>query len=133
MLVNVTGRDGARTYHVPMTYRGAPLVGADAALIGQAAHGVLGRRWIYDGDADPVLRDQLTRLLRGDSLPQHQSRSNEVDNRVRVSTTTDVDEAARAGIVRVLQAGGVPPRVGVTATWTAPDGSAVTGTVVAAG
>ncbi len=39
---------------VPLTYRGAPLDGADAALIGTTEHSVLGTRWVYDGCGDPV-------------------------------------------------------------------------------
>jgi len=34
---------------VPLTYRGAPLDGAEDALVGTTEHGVLGRRWVYDG------------------------------------------------------------------------------------
>jgi hypothetical protein len=52
-------------YLVPMTYRGSPLAGADADLIGTAEHGVLGRRWIYDGTHDPVLLAQLAELIQG--------------------------------------------------------------------
>ncbi len=43
-----------RLLHVPMTYRGAPLEGADEHLVGTIDHSVLGRRWVYDGPADPV-------------------------------------------------------------------------------
>ncbi|ANP71741.1 CG0192-related protein [Cryobacterium arcticum] len=39
---------------VPVTYRNAPLAGADAALIGTTEHSVLGKRWVYDGAGDPV-------------------------------------------------------------------------------
>jgi len=39
---------------VPVTYRNAPLEGADAALIGTTEHSVLGKRWVYDGTGDPV-------------------------------------------------------------------------------
>ena len=39
---------------VPVTYRNAPLPGADAWLIGTMDHSVLGKRWVYDGVADPV-------------------------------------------------------------------------------
>ena len=38
----------------PLTYRGAPLAGADEHLIGTSEHSVLGRRWAYDGCGDPV-------------------------------------------------------------------------------
>jgi hypothetical protein len=39
---------------VPLTYRGAPLPGAEEHLLGTMEHTVLGRRWVYDGCADPV-------------------------------------------------------------------------------
>lgn len=41
-------------YQVPLTYRGAPLDGAEAWLVGTCEHSVLGRRWVYDGCGDPV-------------------------------------------------------------------------------
>ncbi|MBF5082718.1 hypothetical protein [Quadrisphaera sp. INWT6] len=43
-----------RVLHVPVTYRGAPLDGADDALITTMEHTALGQRWVYDGCADPV-------------------------------------------------------------------------------
>lgn len=39
---------------VPLTYRGAPLEGAEAFLLGTMDHSVLGKRWVYDGPGDPV-------------------------------------------------------------------------------
>ncbi|MCR6491622.1 CG0192-related protein [Cellulomonas sp. P24] len=39
---------------VPLTYRGAPLVGGEQWLIGTMQHSVLGPRWVYDGVGDPV-------------------------------------------------------------------------------
>ena len=45
-------RCGAGLFHVPMTYRGAPLEGG--SLIGELEHSVLGHRWVYDGPSDPV-------------------------------------------------------------------------------
>jgi Maltokinase N-terminal cap domain len=74
--------DGPVTYHVPLTYRGAPLDGADQALIGTAEHGVLGRRWIYDGVHDPVLLAQLLALLQGGVEPQAQSVTDTPDESV---------------------------------------------------
>jgi hypothetical protein len=41
-------------FQVPMTYRDAPLAGADAWLIGTCEHSVLGKRWVYDAVGDPV-------------------------------------------------------------------------------
>jgi maltokinase-like protein len=66
-------------YLVPMTYRASALASADGALIGTAEHGVLGRRWIYDGVHDPVLVAQLVALIQGDAEPQAQSMSNTPD------------------------------------------------------
>ena len=40
--------------HTPMTYRGAPLDGAEDRLIGTTEHSALGRRWVYDAVGDPV-------------------------------------------------------------------------------
>lgn len=45
--------DGA-TVQVPLTYRGAPLDGADDFLVGTTEHSVLGSRWVYDACIDPV-------------------------------------------------------------------------------
>ncbi|MDO3685238.1 hypothetical protein [Micromonospora sp. C28ISP2-4] len=39
---------------VPLTYRGAPLAGADDFFVGLVEHSVLGRRWVYDACGDPV-------------------------------------------------------------------------------
>ncbi|MBQ1047052.1 hypothetical protein KBX50_00970 [Micromonospora sp. C51] len=47
--------DGDGPVHqVPLTYRGAPLDGADEWLVGTTEHSVLGRRWVYDAVGDPV-------------------------------------------------------------------------------
>ncbi|MHB1430557.1 MAG: maltokinase N-terminal cap-like domain-containing protein [Streptosporangiaceae bacterium] len=74
--------DGAAIYQVPMTYRGAPLPrtlagekrvagacsgeagGVDPRLIATAEHSVLGTRWIYDAEQDPVWAEQVLRLIR---------------------------------------------------------------------
>lgn len=58
-LVKVADDDGAAEgagtiYQVPVTYRGAPLAGAEDDLITEMDHPVLGHRWVYDGAADPV-------------------------------------------------------------------------------
>ncbi|MFF7920456.1 1,4-alpha-glucan branching protein [Streptomyces mirabilis] len=73
MVVTDNSGERPRSYHVPLSYRGAPLDGADRALIGTSEHGVLGRRWVYDGTHDPVLVAQLLDLLQGHAEPQAQS------------------------------------------------------------
>src|SRR5690242_12066121 len=41
--------EGGPLVQVPLTYRDAPLAGAEAWLVGTAEHSVLGTRWVYDG------------------------------------------------------------------------------------
>ena len=48
-----------------MTYRGAPLGGAKAHLIGTMDHSVLGTRWIYEATGDPVAVVCFMRALAG--------------------------------------------------------------------
>ncbi|HEY2670186.1 MAG TPA: hypothetical protein VGJ07_07385 [Rugosimonospora sp.] len=67
------------TYQVPLTYRGAPCDSAAEGLIGTAEHGVLGRRWVYDGVHDQVLVAQLVALIQGGAEPQAQSKSDTPD------------------------------------------------------
>src|SRR5689334_4529206 len=56
----LSSADGAVVVHVPLTYRGAPLAGAEEALLGTTEHSVLGTRWVYDAAADPVYLATLT-------------------------------------------------------------------------
>ncbi|MFD7444746.1 1,4-alpha-glucan branching protein [Streptomyces sp. NPDC059909] len=77
------------TYLTPLTYRGAPLDGADHALVGTMEHGVLGRRWAYDGCHDPVLVSQLLALIEGRVQAQDQSTSDTPDREVTRSCTGD--------------------------------------------
>ncbi|THA56907.1 1,4-alpha-glucan branching protein [Streptomyces sp. A1136] len=150
----LTDDSGGRpvAYHVPLTYRGSPLEDAEAALIGTSEHGVLGRRWVYDGTRDPVLVGQLLSLLQGRTVAQAQTESDTPDP----SVTTEFDgrsllvpllpplrpevahtardseialgDGSRLTVARVLrphEATGVPSGAigGVTAGWTAPDGT----------
>ncbi|HEV7948497.1 MAG TPA: hypothetical protein VGP24_01895, partial [Glaciihabitans sp.] len=39
---------------IPLTYRGAPLLGGERWLIGTMDHSVLGPRWVYDAVGDPA-------------------------------------------------------------------------------
>jgi hypothetical protein len=52
-IILVRAGDGP-IYHTPLTYRGAPLPGAEAWLLGTTEHSVLGTRWVYDACGDPV-------------------------------------------------------------------------------
>ncbi len=122
MVVTDTSGGAPVSYHVPLTYRGAPLDGAgEEALVGTAEHGVLGRRWVYDGVHDPLLVGQVRELLRGRSVPQAQSLTDTPDP--TVEPWLDETLAREGGepaldFVRVLREG--PPRA-PAASW--PDGA----------
>ena len=74
------GTDGVEaTYSVPLTYRGAPLPGAEPGLVGTAEHGVLGRRWVHDAAYDAVAIAQLLEFIGGRVEAQHQNRSDTLD------------------------------------------------------
>jgi len=118
----LTDQDSA--YHVPLSYRGAPLEDAEPALIGTSEHGVLGRRWVYDGTQDPVVIAALDAFVRGRAQAQQQSVSDTPDLSVTVSGTP----GAAVEVLRVL--GDRPPAEGyVEAGWTRPDGTAARGAV----
>ncbi len=59
-------RRGGRVLQVPLTYRGAPLAGAEEHLVTLMEHSVLGRRWVYHAAADPIALECFTRVLRGE-------------------------------------------------------------------
>lgn len=126
----VVGTDNDHAYVVPMTYRGAPLDGAEHARIGRSEHRVLGTRWIYDGEHDPVLHAQLVALVRGEVVAQAQTMSDAVD-------PTVVAVPADAVAIRIQRRLGdseiQPPDAGsVSATWQRLDGSMARAVVVSA-
>ncbi|WP_415856122.1 maltokinase N-terminal cap-like domain-containing protein [Sinomonas sp. G460-2] len=53
-------------FHLVLTYRGAPLAGAERWLIGTMEHSALGTRWAYDGVGDPAAVAALMRGAAGD-------------------------------------------------------------------
>ena len=116
-------------YLVPMTYRGNPLADADAYLIGTAQHGVLGKRWIYDGTHDPVLLAQLAELIQGRVQAQAQSQSNTPDATVHaVPLNGAAGERLSVLFVRRLvpaDPAAVAEPGQVTGLWTAPDGALI--------
>ncbi|MFG2988852.1 1,4-alpha-glucan branching protein [Streptomyces sp. NPDC048257] len=144
MVVTDTRGGAPVTYLVPLTYRGAPLKGAEAGLIGTSEHGVLGRRWIYDGTHDPVL---VERLLAGRTTAQDQNTSDAPDPTVEVRTAAAgvpagltgpgaVTETAEATLVTVGPAGRERPLSALTVCrvlrpGTAPAGDAVRGRLLA--
>ncbi|TXS06988.1 1,4-alpha-glucan branching protein [Streptomyces sp. col6] len=149
-LMVVTDTSGADpvAYFVPLTYRGAPLAGAEDALVGTTEHGVLGKRWVYDGAHDPVLAAQLFALLDGRAEPQAQSETDTPDPTVTHSSTggpfgtviaeaTDTPEGTDLSVTgailrlnRVLHPGGPLPEgtTGhVSGQWRTPEDAVVRG------
>lgn len=59
-------RRAGQLLHLPLTYRGAPLPGRADHLVGTLEHSVLGKRWVYDGNADEVALACFRRALRGE-------------------------------------------------------------------
>lgn len=53
---------GGSVFHVPVTWRSEPLIGAD--LVGTLEHSVLGTRYCYDAPSDPVFLAELVRVIR---------------------------------------------------------------------
>jgi Maltokinase N-terminal cap domain len=49
--------------HVPLTYRDAPVDGAERHLVGTTEHSHLGRRWVYDACGDPVYAAVLASVI----------------------------------------------------------------------
>jgi Maltokinase N-terminal cap domain len=112
--------DGSVVYQVPMTYHGRELPGADGRLIGTSEHGVLGRRWIYDGIRDPVLVAQLVALIQGEAQAQAQGVSHTPDPTVTGQPATDGPLAAISSVVT----DDGPAGTGLLVDTASPDGRA---------
>ncbi|WP_040690921.1 maltokinase N-terminal cap-like domain-containing protein [Nocardia vinacea] len=158
VLVNDSAAPEPITYHVPLTYRDAPLDGADDALVGTSIHGVLGQRWIYDATRDPAAIAQIVALLAGQAQPQAQSMSDTPDPSVvligefpstatefRSALDTPTHTAVAVGsdrsirVERVLRPEPATPAsdqtdaVRVTVPWQIGNGSTVRGVVLVVG
>ncbi|MFG1919330.1 hypothetical protein [Micromonospora sp. NPDC048898] len=93
----LVGAPDGPVHHVPLTYRAAPLDGADTWLVGTTEHSVLGRRWVYDGCVDEVYAAALAHAIRTGSGQAEQYF--EVDGRREVrepSVTVTVSGAGNA-------------------------------------
>ncbi|MGP9536987.1 maltokinase N-terminal cap-like domain-containing protein [Brachybacterium sp. AOP43-C2-M15] len=58
-------RVGETVYHLPLTYRPAPLPDAEEHLLTTMQHSVLGERFVYDGLNDDLALDCFLRALCG--------------------------------------------------------------------
>lgn len=162
MAVTDSSGDEVTTYQVPLTYRAGACPEAQAGLIGTAEHGVLGRRWIYDGTHDPLLPALLVALMQGDAEAQAQRVSDTPDpsvtwspvpgRRVTVTGSAVAADGPDGTELRVTTAGGdllvrvhrvLRPEAGadsrdggpgrVAAPWQRPDGTQARGVWATAG
>ncbi|MEQ1873933.1 MAG: hypothetical protein ABL953_09410 [Ilumatobacteraceae bacterium] len=134
---------GDQLLQVPLTYRDAPLEGADDALISEMDHSALGRRWVYDGLRDPLYLVMLAAVAmtgQGEALgmAEYESRWYIAPSGVRIQggewslervpvdgfTTANVGEAVvnfaneRFELTVYRQPRHQPrPPIGLTATW----------------
>ncbi|ONM50108.1 maltokinase N-terminal cap-like domain-containing protein [Nocardia donostiensis] len=152
MVVTDTGGAEPVTYHIPLGYRGSEIDSVAAGLIGTSEHGVLGKRWVYDGTRDPVVVNRMVALLAGGTQAQAQNDSNAPDRTVAV-TAADLPAVGSAlvsaaegplgtdivvadGLLRVHRVLGRPGaepvrRFGqVSVPWQALDGSVVRSVVL---
>lgn len=140
---------GSHVYQVPMTYRGAPLAGAEEFLMGTMEHSVLGDRWVYDAVGDPVYAATLAAAVLTGTPQAVQLRESDGETTVLPETSTisatgvplaslpaiENIETNTAGNVSSILAGGVELRLlrrldqaaettaahGLTAVWDGQD------------
>lgn len=86
---------GEQVFQVPLTYRGAPLEGADEHLIATMDHSILGKRWVYAGMGDPVFRQRLDHAIATAGISARQYRVD--DDGARLEEITDVARAWGTG------------------------------------
>jgi hypothetical protein len=94
-----------RVLHVPLTYRAAPLAGAEEFLVGTSDHSVLGRRWVYDACGDPVFAGVLADTVLGGGTEAEQYFEVDGVREVRASSTTLRGSGSGSG--RTMARGGV--------------------------
>lgn len=132
--------DGSALYQIPMTYRGAPVDGADQELIATAEHSVLGTRWIYDGEKDPIWVGEVLRLIETEGVTEPSGRKGvgEALARGRRVTPGDLTEdGVTIEVRRVLVTGDRPDEPGIMGlmmgSWhpRGPDAPAATGCLAA--
>ena len=82
------GSASGSTFFVPVTYRGAPLPGAEGSLVGTMEHSVLGTRYVYDACADPVFVATVLDLIR--------TGGRQADLRLRRADGAEIDREPQA-------------------------------------
>ena len=109
--------NGGPVVQAPLTYRAAPLNGADYFLIGITEHSVLGTRWVYDAVGDPVYLTCLAAAIRtggreAEEMVQTAAGPRRRDPLMSVRGTGTANTARPAGTLVRVQDG--DPAVAVT-------------------
>ena len=105
--------DDGTVLQTPLTYRAAPLDGAEAHLVGTTDHSVLGRRWVYDGCGDAVWAATLVETIstggrQAQMFIEQDGRRVDVPPRMQVRGSGSDDSAPRVGSIdRVSDEGAV--------------------------
>lgn len=91
---------------IPLTYRGAPLAGADEWLVGTMQHTVLGDRWVYDGCGDPVYAAALATVILAGGTEAALEREvdgvrESVESSIRVTGSGSSENVGSVGLVDV--------------------------------
>ena len=108
----------AVVYQVPLTYRNAPLEGAEHALLGTMEHSVLGTRWVYDGPHDPVYVSQLMATILGSGVADEAQASVGSNALAEGSSTGQVDGSVSSSSVL----SGEQSNTSIICRMAAPDG-----------
>lgn len=123
---------GETTYHLPLTYRPAPVEGAEEHLLTTMQHSVLGERYVYDGLGDELALDCFRRAICGEQAqaelrivtdddelietrPQSVTLSLEVDEGESLPTGDELLDGAPFTIARTL--GDLDGTVRLRARW----------------
>ncbi len=117
----ITASDG-RTLQIPLTYRAAPLEGADDWFVATLEHSALGTRWVYNGFGDPVYRAELIRtIIEGDSQVKLEiltpDGTIERKNTVHVKGSGGASDATDVELHYVLEPGPQPASPHLAGTW----------------
>lgn len=135
--------DEGAVVQTPLTYRAAPLDGAEAHLVGTTDHSVLGQRWVYDGCGDPVWASTLVHAIstggrQAQMFIEQDGRRVDVPPRMQVRGSGSDDSAARVssidavsddGAVTVVTAGEVEIAVARVVGAALGDGPCLSGSV----
>ncbi len=102
-------RRAVQVFHLPFTYRAAPLAEAEAHLITTLEHSVLGRRWVYDAAGDPVALGCYAAALagrQGQAVFELWDGDTMVGHRPQTVTLTAAGDGPAGGEVRLCRVPG---------------------------